>query len=116
MRMSEKWAGRDKSSSAISLARARSRRNLPCSLCRQVRLSRLLQLFAGRYHATLALGEDGFQKCARGVPHFLLEGFVTVQLVMAGGVRLPIADIAIHLGKGSCWAEIHGAKPVGEAA
>jgi hypothetical protein len=44
---------------------------------------------------------NGVSQCAGHVKHLLLEFAILIQLLMCGGVRLHVSDVAIKLGEAS---------------
>src|SRR3546814_3359339 len=61
-------------------------------------------------------GLHRFQQGSRRVADFLLDGGVLVEGVVAGRIGLPIADIAVELGRDAGGCEAHEAEPVDQRA
>src|SRR5262245_66587961 len=65
---------------------------------RRLFLSRRPQILAGGEKCAGELAAHRLEQRARGIAHFLLDVGVGIELGMAGGVWLPIADVAVELG------------------
>ena len=63
-----------------------------------------------------ALRNQRLGKRQRGIAHFALYRRVGVERLVAGGVGLPVADVAVEFGLRSRRRQLHEAQPVGDRA
>jgi hypothetical protein len=99
-----------------SLARLDDIRAVRCrAQGRRLLLPRLPQVFAGGYEPAFELGAHPVEQRAGGVAHLLLNGGVGIEIGVAGGVWFPVSDISVELRGRSGGANVHEAKPIGNA-
>src|SRR5436190_21316119 len=85
----------------------RSRSNSQLDLLRP----RVLQLHAGGDEPAFAFRGDRVHQGARRVAHFLLEGLVTIECLVAGRIGLVVADIPVKLRSRAGRYHVHVARP-----
>src|SRR5437773_8148541 len=88
------------------------------SICIGVRRGRLLrprplESASSCGHAAGACLRHRLRQCTGGVPNLFLDAFVAVERVVAGGVRLVIADEAVEQRLVAHGAQSHPVEPVG---
>ena len=59
---------------------------------------------------------DLVRETACDITYFLLDACVSIQCVVAGGVRLVVTDVAIQYGRAAGLDQLHVGEPVGERA